>query len=99
MKITIERYNLIRNRLLEIITKKGTNWKEIVSSIDKITKVKNWLVVRGVLQDLRNENLVDRTNNVWEEIYISTKQEKIRCLTKVKEEPSLRVIQKSTIMA
>ena len=75
MKITIERYNLIRNRLLEIITKKGTNWKEIVSSIDKITKVKNWLVVRGVLQDLRNENLVDRTNNVWEEIYISTKQE------------------------
>lgn len=75
MKITIERYNLIRNRLLEIITKKGTSWKEIVSSIDKITKVKNWLVVRGVLQDLRNENLVDRTNNVWEEIYISTKQE------------------------
>ena len=73
MEITIERYNLIRNRLLEIITKKGTSWKERVCSIDKITKVKNCLVVRGVLQDLRNENLVDRTNNVWEEIYILTK--------------------------
>ena len=70
MKITIDRYNLIRNKLEEIITINGIEWKDIVSEIEKITKVKNWLIVRGIIQDLKDENIIVRDDNIMKEIYI-----------------------------
>ena len=73
MKITLERYNLIKSKLQQIITKKGIDWKDIGTEIKKVTTVKNWLVVRGVLQDLINEGVVSRTNDIMKETYTSNK--------------------------
>tara|TARA_R100001443_G_scaffold116977_1_gene139345 strand:- start:949 stop:1155 length:207 start_codon:yes stop_codon:yes gene_type:complete len=62
--------NQIRSKLLEIITKDGVEWKVIVEEIKKVTTIKNWLLVRGIIQQLKNEKIIARTNNVWEEVYI-----------------------------
>ena len=62
--------NKIRSKLLEIITKDGVEWKVIVEEIKKVTTIKNWLLVRGIIQQLKNEKIIARTNNVWEEVYI-----------------------------
>ena len=70
MKISIEKYNLIHQTLLDIITPKGIEWKDIVSEINKVMSVDNWLKVRGVIQDLKDEGLVARTDNLCKEIYI-----------------------------
>ena len=46
MQIAVERYNLLKKDLLEVITKEGTDWSKIVEYIkSKDRKVKNWLVV------------------------------------------------------
>ena len=65
-----ETYNKIKNKLLEIITEDGIEWKVIVEEIEKIATIKNWLFVRGAIQELKNENIIDRTDNVCKEIYI-----------------------------
>tara|TARA_Y100000401_G_C8317047_1_gene223124 strand:+ start:1043 stop:1249 length:207 start_codon:yes stop_codon:yes gene_type:complete len=62
--------NKIKNKLLEIINEDGTEWKVIVEEIKKIAIIKNWLLVRGIIQELKNENIIDRTDNVYQEIYI-----------------------------
>ena len=62
--------NKIKNKLLEIITEDGIEWKVIVKEIKKIATIKNWWLVRGIIQELKNENIIDRTDNVYQEIYI-----------------------------
>jgi hypothetical protein len=62
--------NKIKNKLLEVITEDGTEWKVIVEEIKKIAIIKNWLLVRGIIQELKNENIIDRADNVYQEIYI-----------------------------
>jgi hypothetical protein len=62
--------NKIKNKLLEIITEDGIEWKVIVGEIKKIATIKNWLLVRSIIQELKNENIIDRTDNVYQEIYI-----------------------------
>jgi len=42
----------------------------LVKEIKKIATIKNWWLVRGIIQDLKNENIIDRTDNVYQEIYI-----------------------------
>ena len=66
----MDQKNKIRSKLLEIITKDGVEWKVIVEEIKKVTTIKNWLLVRGIIQQLKNEKIIARTNNVWEEVYI-----------------------------
>tara|TARA_R100001463_G_scaffold23159_3_gene55539 strand:+ start:1881 stop:2087 length:207 start_codon:yes stop_codon:yes gene_type:complete len=66
----MKKENQIRSKLLEIITKDGVEWKVIVEEIKKVTTIKNWLLVRGIIQQLKNEKIIARTNNVWEEVYI-----------------------------
>ena len=61
--------NKIKNILLEIITTNGIEWKDIVSAIEKRIKVNNWLIVRGVIQELKNDNIIIRDDNVMKEIY------------------------------
>ena len=47
-----------------------SDWDDIVNSVNQAKiPVKNWLVVRGVLQWMINEKMVVRTKNVHEEIY------------------------------
>lgn len=60
----------IKNKLLEIITEDGTEWKVIVKEIEKIAIIKNWWLVRSIIQELKNENIIARTDNVYQEIYI-----------------------------
>lgn len=66
--------NEIIELVLEIISVDGTKWKVIVEEIEKIATIKNWLFVRGIIQDLKNENIIERTDSVEEEIYIKSKQ-------------------------
>ena len=47
-----------------------SDWDDIVNSVNQAKiPVKNWLVVRGVLQWMINEKMVVRIKNVHEEIY------------------------------
>ena len=70
MNIPVEQYNLIHRTLLNIVTPKGIEWKDIVSEINRVMSIDNWWKVRGVIQDLKDEGLVSRTDNLWKEIYI-----------------------------
>jgi len=45
-------------------------WADIVKSVEQAKiPVKNWLVVRGVLQWMINEKMVVRTKNIHQEKY------------------------------
>jgi len=45
-------------------------WADIVESVEQAKiPVKNWLVVRGVLQWMINEKMVVRTKNIHQEKY------------------------------
>jgi hypothetical protein len=47
-----------------------SDWDDIVNSVNQAKiPVKNWLVVRRVLQWMINEKMVVRIKNVHEEIY------------------------------
>jgi hypothetical protein len=47
-----------------------SDWDDIVNSVNQAKiPVKNWLVVRGVLQWMINEKMVVRIKNVHEEKY------------------------------
>jgi len=59
----------IKNILLEIITTNGIEWKDIVAAVEKRIKVNNWLIVRSVIQELKNDNIIIRDDNVMKEIY------------------------------
>ena len=60
-----EELNLIRMNC-EVVS-----WAEIVKNInDSGMKVKNWLVVRGVLQYMINNGMFVRTADVFNENYI-----------------------------
>ncbi len=56
--------------LYECITKDGTNWCDIVAHIKLHYTVKNWMHVRGELQGLINAKLVQRTQDVHNEVYL-----------------------------
>jgi hypothetical protein len=52
-----------------------SDWDDIVNSVNQAKiPVKNWLVVRGVLQWMINEKMVVRIKNVHEEIYTTNVQ-------------------------
>tara|TARA_R100000781_G_scaffold109703_1_gene74794 strand:- start:487 stop:687 length:201 start_codon:yes stop_codon:yes gene_type:complete len=61
----------IKNILLEIITTNGIEWKDIVVEIQRRIIINNWNVVRSVIQELKNENIIIRDDNIMKEIYIS----------------------------
>ena len=52
-----------------------TAWKTIVSSVSSEIPIKNWLKVRGVLQYMINEGMIERTDSVHVEHYIRVKNE------------------------
>jgi hypothetical protein len=60
----------MRELLLETISKDGTEWNDIVKVIEQNTKIKNFLKVRSVIQELKNEDLIYRTANLHKEIYV-----------------------------
>ena len=70
MKKSEQKYNLIHKTLLDIITPKGIEWKDIVSEIGKVMSVDDWWKVRGVIGDLKDEGLITRTDSVVREIYV-----------------------------
>jgi hypothetical protein len=60
----------MRELILETISKDGTEWNEIVKVIKENTNIKNFLKVRNVIQQLKDENLIYRTANLYKEIYV-----------------------------
>jgi len=55
----------------EVITRRGTGWKEIVRAVKASgVKVGNWLDVRGVLQWMMNEGEIERTPDIRTETYV-----------------------------
>lgn len=70
--MTNARYNRIVTALREIITVDGAAWtQDIVPGIrSRKIIVKNWLSVRGVLQELINSGEVKRTDDIRTEIYV-----------------------------
>ena len=58
--------------VLSVIETSGTNWKAIVSKLGKLATIKegDWGSVRSVIQSLKNSNLIYRTNDLREEVYI-----------------------------
>ena len=53
-------------------------WSDIVESVKSAKiPIKNWLVVRGVLQWMINEQMVVRINNIHKEQYQSLKEIKL----------------------
>ena len=66
MSIKVEIYE----KLTEIITTDPKPWPEIVAEI-KTAKidVKNWLVVRGVIQFMINEGMIARVDDIFVEKY------------------------------
>lgn len=69
----------IKNKLIQIITKDGIEWGDIVEEISnslakKSVAIKDWMEVRNLIQDLKNEQVIERTNNLEKEIYVKTEK-------------------------
>lgn len=45
-------------------------WKDLVERVKAHFEVKNWLHVRGILQELKGEGLVKRTDDIFEEVHV-----------------------------
>ena len=58
--------------VLSVIETSGTNWKDIVCKLEKLVTIKkgDWGSVRSVIQSLKNNNLISKTNDLREEVYI-----------------------------
>lgn len=74
MKITLELFNAIKATLLKVLAgtsiKSPVDWSVIVSTIKaNHPKVKNFMVIRGVLQDLLNRKTVTRFPSIHVEAY------------------------------
>lgn len=70
--MTNARYNRIVTALRDIITVEGAAWQDIVAGMfKKGIIVKNWMSVRGVLQELINSGEVKRTDDIRTEIYVT----------------------------
>ena len=61
--------NSLQRDLYACITAEGTHWETIVSYIKQNHVIKNWLQVRGELQELLDANKVKRTASIHVEVY------------------------------
>lgn len=66
----VELQKRIFDLLSEVITSEPTDWDDIVSKVKEQLVIKNWMVVRGVLQFMMDAKLVARTKNIHEEKYV-----------------------------
>lgn len=55
--------------LTRVITVKPIDWKDMMVAVSAEMTVKNWLDVRGVLQWMLNQNLIERLPSVYVEQY------------------------------
>lgn len=58
--------------VLSTIDVKGTSWKQIVSRLEQLVTIKegDWESVRSVIQSLKDSNLISRTSDLRQEVYI-----------------------------
>ena len=62
----------IFNAIQKAIVNGSCSWADIVQSVeDAKIPVKNWLIVRGVLQWMINEKIIVRVKDVEKEQYIT----------------------------
>jgi hypothetical protein len=65
----------VKNIILKSVVPCGTSWKYISEAVAAQFTVKNWLVVRGFLQELLNAKLIARTKDTHNEVYTLVKKE------------------------
>ena len=51
------------------ITEQGVEWKEIVESIRGHLNITNWMLVRNVVQYMKNQGQIERDKGIFREIY------------------------------
>jgi hypothetical protein len=67
----MKRYFLIEKAILEIIDRLGqAEWTQIMSEVSGAVLVADWLEVRNVIQNLKNQSIVYRAPLVSKEIYL-----------------------------
>ena len=60
-------YGMLQN----LITKDGIGWSKIVEEISKEMKIKNWMLVRGIVQYMMDKKEIKRTDDITKEFYVS----------------------------
>ena len=73
MQMTLKRYNDIKKSIDTLLNEQPTfEWQELVAHIEKSIKIKNWMQVRGVLQEYLNNKTVERDySNIRKELYFN----------------------------
>lgn len=55
----------------------GADWLEIVAAVNAQHPIKNWVKeVRNPMQALIAQNVIERTNSIFDEVYVLTKTTK-----------------------
>tara|TARA_R110000851_G_C13102760_1_gene569299 strand:- start:63312 stop:63521 length:210 start_codon:yes stop_codon:yes gene_type:complete len=64
--------SIVRAILLDVISNdsEAVMWNDIVIAVSAKMNIKNWLDVRSVLQELLDEELIERTPSVYVEEYV-----------------------------
>jgi len=66
----MKRYFLIEEAILRIIDRQGhANWHQIMLEVGEAVLVTDWMEVRDVIQNLKNQGLIIRTNDIRNEVY------------------------------
>lgn len=68
---TMKRYFIIEAAILRIIDRQGkANWGQIMLEVGEALYVDNWMEVRDVIQNLKNQGVITRVENVQVEVYV-----------------------------
>ena len=78
MAIKKPNHSLIVVALYKIIANEGTNISIVFDKLKEEFAIKNWMtMVRGPMQAMKNAGLIDRTEDIYNEIWFKVSKKKM----------------------
>jgi hypothetical protein len=69
--MTDAEHDKVYETLVDVITPEGVHWKDIVAAVNASgVRVKNWLEVRGIIQWMKDNAVIKRTDDIHVEVYV-----------------------------
>ena len=67
----MKRYFMIEKAILRIIDRQGqANWHQIMLEVGEALLITDWMEVRDVIQNLKNQQTIYRASDVRNEVYL-----------------------------